>query len=325
MMMQGLKTIHKWWTTWRTMPVSSWVKAAALYKSGKFEEAQLYYRKGLASHKKHPARFCARIDLAYCLFRCQKLQEAEENLCYVLQQVPQSREAGVRLAQLYFWTGNHVKAASIYRDLVKYNPTDADLVGRFVIAVMEAPHPDHLLRDAVQALFKLESKQMGHPRIETARAILALHKGDYEKGRAVLAAITANAGGPLEAYLWFSRLLIEEGKVLEARLHLNHALAISSSHPCVLAMLAETYLAAGATYSPDFAAQLASQACQYSNWLHPGHMHVLAKAYHHTGDRMAALLAASKAKEVGVQRLGVFQESDTLDRLIESLSDSTLV
>jgi len=230
----------------------------------------------------------------------------------------------MRLAQLYTWSGNHVKSAWTLRDAVKHAPADEELVARFLLAVVENGGPSHLLHEAIAALFNLDTRQMSHPKLEVARAALAIHRGEHEKGRAVLAAITARPTAPFEAYLWFGKVLLKEGKVAEARTNLSRAMAMSPHHPGVLSLLAQTYLVPGAHYAPDFACQLGTRACQNSNWLNPFDMHALAQAFYHAGDKMSALLVASKAKEVGRQRLGVFRDADNIDQLIATLSTGTL-
>jgi len=52
-------------------------------------------------------------------------------------------------------------------------------------------------------------------------------------------------------------------------------------------------------------------------------MHTLAQAYVATGDKVSALLIASKARDTGRRLLGSFPDSGQLDRLIERLSTGT--
>ena len=321
--MKSIKIVHKWWATWGTLPVRSWVKAASLYKDGKYSEAVEHYKKGLETHGRHPARFCARMDLAYCLFRTHKFEEAEAHLRCVVENIPQSREANLRLAQLYTWSGNHARAALTLREAVNHAPTDEDLIARFLLAALENGGPAKLLHEAVAALFNLDVKQLGHGRLEVARAALAVHRGETDKGLAMLLAIASRPAAPFEAHVLCGRLMLQEGKVAEARTHLTHALSMSPHHPIVLSLLAQSYLVPGTTYAPDFACQVGTQACQNSGWANPFDMHVLAQAFYHAGDKMSALLIASKAKEVG-SRLGVFRDAETIDQLIATLSAGTL-
>ena len=78
----SLKPLFK---IWGPLPVVTWVRAAAYYRAGKFSRARDYYLKGLEKYSTHPARYCARIDLAYCLFKLGDLQEAKDHLGYVTQ------------------------------------------------------------------------------------------------------------------------------------------------------------------------------------------------------------------------------------------------
>src|SRR5690349_4984533 len=101
----------KWWKTWKTLPVMSWLKAARHYRSGQFANAEVLYKQGLMKHPDHPAQISARLDLAYCLFKNRKLVEAEEQLRYVTTNSPKLREGHMRLARLQLWMGQTLDAA----------------------------------------------------------------------------------------------------------------------------------------------------------------------------------------------------------------------
>jgi hypothetical protein len=52
-------------------------------------------------------------------------------------------------------------------------------------------------------------------------------------------------------------------------------------------------------------------------------MHLLAEAYYHSGDKISALVVASKAKQAGTRLMGTYRDVRMLDELIESLSAGT--
>ncbi|MCB0335587.1 MAG: hypothetical protein KDD62_04755 [Bdellovibrionales bacterium] len=106
-----IKVVRKWWSAWGTLPVITWVKAAAYYKAGQFEVAKAYYERGLQRHPQHPAADCARMDASYCLFRMRDFVGAEKHLRVVLNNMPENKDASIRLARLHLWTGNYVEAA----------------------------------------------------------------------------------------------------------------------------------------------------------------------------------------------------------------------
>ena len=83
--------LGKWWKTWKTIPILEWVQAAALFRSGEYRLAEKFYRKGLKRHPNHIAHHCARLDLAYCLFKLGRLAEAEQELKQVALSLPEMR------------------------------------------------------------------------------------------------------------------------------------------------------------------------------------------------------------------------------------------
>ena len=127
----------------------------------------------------------------------------------------------------------------------------------------------------------------------------------------------------LEDIMLFSEVLLEEDKVAYARQQLRRALVVAPEHPRLLSLFAQSYLKSGPFYNPEYAKQLATQACQSSGWESPREMHILADSYFHEGDKVFALLVASKAKQVGNKLLGAYRGVKTLDKLIEDLSAGT--
>ncbi|MGI6524980.1 MAG: tetratricopeptide repeat protein [Bdellovibrionota bacterium] len=323
-MFKKLGIVHKWIKTWGALPVWSWVRAAEYYEKKDFRHASELYKKGLETHLNHPAGVCAAIDLANCFLKLNRLEDAESILVETLSKNPNQKEVALRLIKIYDRSGNYVKSSLIWRDIVKRYPNNPDYVARFILGVLENGGPSALLQEAVLALLALDPKLLSCPLIEVARAALIVQKRDPKRGRAVLAVIAGRENAPFESYLWFARALLKEGSARQAREWLTKALELKSNHPEVLSLLAQTYLFTSKEYEPEFAVQLATSACQNSNWLNPLQMHTLAQAFYQVGDRMSALLVASKAKEVGRRRFGVFKDADNIDRLIEELSSGTL-
>lgn len=319
----NLQLIHKWWKTWGTLPVWSWVRAASAYREGKFELAERHYKTGLKRHASHPAHFCARLDLAYCLFKLGKLEDAEHQLRYVTTHLPASREAYVRLARLQMWTGHALEAAWTVRRALRSIEPDPELAAIFLIAVLDNGGPSYLLDEAVEASRSMETEGDDFPRLQAARARLELERGDAAAGRKTLEQIAAADNAPFEALVLFAEVLVHEGKIAHARRQLRRAMAASPDYPRVLSLLAESYMKAGPFYNGEYAKQLAINACQLTNWSSPREMHILAEGYYHTGDKISALVVASKAKQAGTRLMGTYRRVRVLDELIESLSVGT--
>ncbi len=314
------KVYLQWWKTWATLPVFDWVEAAYLYKQGEYRSALSLYTRGLERHPEHPAGFCARLDLAYCYFRLGEVRRARQELKHVVLYAPRLREAHVRLAKVQLWCSEPFEAAWTIRRALRELAPDGELVGLFLNAVLDNGGPEYLLRDGMHLLEKLSEEEQQHPRIELARARLRARRGVSKETRAEIARLATKPNSMVDEILAFSEILLKEEQVLLARQHLQRALVVSPNHPRVLSMLAESYLRSGDLYNAEHAVQLASVACQSNEWCSAREMHVLAEAYYHNGDNMAALLMASKAKQVGKSQIGSYRGVKLLDELIQTIS-----
>lgn len=313
----------KWWQTWRTLPVLQWVRAAQLYRAGQFEKAETFYLQGLAKRPNHPARFSARLDLAYCLFKARKLTEAEEHLTEVIAQSPNLREAHLRLARLQLWLSRPGDAAWTLRRALQRIPVDSELAALFLIAVIESDGPSYLLKEATTFAKHVSQDGDSSDLLKVAHARLLVHRGERSRGKALLRDLALQNNALFEGVVAFAEVLIDDGEVVEGIRHLRRALQVTHDHPRVLTLLAEAYLKESELYNPDFSRQLATTACQTTNWCAPKEMHMLAEAYLRSGDKMSALIIASKAKETGSRLMSAYPEVRDLDRLIETLSTGT--
>jgi uncharacterized protein HemY len=313
----------EWIERWGSLPVRSWVQAAGLYRLGQYEEAAELYIMGLKSHPRHLARINALLDLSHCLFRLKQFGEAERYLRQASIVSKTEREPYVRLARLQLWLGHSVEAAWTIRTALSSLPADPELVTLFVTAAVESGGVGPLLREARELVREMHCEPEAAPRLEVARARLKMQDGDSGEGRDDLAALANKDRGPFEAVVAFAQVLLDEGKTAYARHHLHRALTVSPEHPKVLRLLALSYLQGGAHFEPEYAIQLATRACQATGWSGMHEMHSLARAYALTGDKVSALLIASKAKEAGRNLLGIYPEVQSLDRLIHSLSSGT--
>ncbi len=320
-----LKLYKEWVRVWRTLPVGVWLQAADLYKKGRYEEAAALYKKGLESNQLSPARVGALLDLSHCLHKLRDFAGAEDYLRQTIVSFPVEREGYVRLARLQLWLGYATEAAWTIRTALQKMSADPELVTLFVSAAVESGGVGYLVAEAKDLLAGMHCEREAYPRLEVAKVRLQLLLEESDSARDELARLSALDRGPFEAVLAFSQVLLEEGKTAYARHHLHRSLIVSPEHPKVLRMIARSYLERGPFFEPEFAVQLASKACQVTAWQGIHEMHTLAHAYAMSGDKVSALLVASKAKEVGQRLLGSYPESKQLDTLIEELSAPTEV
>ena len=322
-MATSVTSVVQWWGTWRTVPVFSWIRAAQMYRAGRFARAIQLYRKGLDKHTVHPARFCARMDLAYCLFRSHRYAEAEHELRSVINHSPRLKEAYARLGRLQIWTGRPLEACWTMRRALRVVDPDVELLSIFLMAVLDNGGPAYLLKEALAALDSLSDKQRRDTRLEIVLARLAIYQGDKESGRSMLLRLATGLQAPFEAVVALAEVLLDEGRVANARQQLRRAMLVAPSHPRVLYLFAESYLREGPFQNVDFALQLAQSACQHTGWLGPRELHLLARTYDATGDRLSALLLAYKAKDIGSKLLGNYRHAKELQQLIDRLSNAS--
>lgn len=319
----AFKTYFQWWKTWGRAPVVSWIKAASHYRAGRYDIAHNFYRKGISSHPQHPARHSARLDLAYCLFKMRKFDEAQEQLRLVITQMPETREAHLRLARIQMWIGHSLDAAWTMRRALQKLPVSPEMVALFIINVVDHEGMDYLLQEALGYVENLSAAQRDNLLLQSAFAKLDLKHGRKDAARDKLIGICSQTHCPFEAVLMLGEIFLEEGDLVQARNELKRAMGVAAEHPRVLSLFAETYLKSGSFYNPDYARQLAVSACQNSQWSSPRELHILAEAYFHTGDKISALVLASKAKQAGSRLLGTYGDVKNLDKLIETLSSGT--
>ena len=230
---------------------------------------------------------------------------------------PAERETYVRLARLQLWLGYATEASWTMRNCLQHVPADPELLSIFITAVVESGAVSYLVREAKEHLASIHVELDVYPRLEVAKARLELVSGNKVAGRERLAQLAALDKGPFDAVVAFAELLMDEGKIAYARHHLHRALYVSPDHPKVLSLLARSYVEEGPFFEPDYAVQLASKACQTTTWKGIHEMYILARAYACSGDKVSALLVASKAKDTGRHLLGCYRGAKHLDQLIQ--------
>ncbi|MCB0320901.1 MAG: hypothetical protein KDD60_08235, partial [Bdellovibrionales bacterium] len=305
--------IHSWVTTWRTWPVFDWINAAEYYRSGKYLDAERSYKQGLEKHPFHPARFCAAMDLTRCLIAQEKYEAADKYLRRLSAELPRSRRVHTALFDLQLRLGLTLEAAWTLRRAARYIALDEELTGRYFYCVVDNGGPSFLL-DEVRKLVggvKIAGKSTLLIRAAEVRHTLET-QGYVPKLLKALETMADEESAGMEVVLLAAEALLRSGKIASARRVLRKGMKLDSSYPRVLSLFAETYLRAGPFYQPDYALQLASDACRKSAWKSPREMHVLAEAYFHLNDHLAALATAQRAQSEGGRLLGTYRDAASL-------------
>ncbi len=313
------KTYREWFSRWRSFPVAAWIAAAELYQQGEFDRASKLYLAGLKSHPNSPAVVNAMLDLAHCLFRMKRFEESEQYLRRVTVIAPLEREAYVRLARLQIWLGHASEALWTMRMCIKKVSLDPELATLFATAVVEANSSPSVIAEAQQIVSSMFSDG-GFPRLEVAKARLGLLGEEAMAARDDLSKLASIDRGPFEAVVAFAEVLLREGKISYARHHLQRALAVAPEHPKVLRLLAAVYLREGAFFQPEYAVQLAVKACQVTDWRGVHELLMLSHAYVAASDKVAALLVATRAKDLVGRLIGTYPEVKRLEQLLQDVS-----
>lgn len=314
-----------WIRRWRSLPVPTWIEGAELYQKGDFQKAAALYKRGLASNPGSRAKINALLDLSHCLFRLQEFDEAEMYLRQATASFPDVREGYVRLVRLQLWLGYSSEALWTMRQCIRRISVDPELVALFINAVVDSGAEEAAVQEARNLLDHVHCDAGGFPGLEVARARLTLAQSHCLVSRGELSKLAALDRGPFDAVVAYAEVLVSEGKLAYARHHLHRALIVAPEHPKVLRLLALSYLHEGALFEPEYAVQLAVRACQVTGWRGIHELYILAQAYIAQDDKMAALMAATRAKTIASRLIGGHPGVDQLERFLQSESTGSQV
>jgi tetratricopeptide (TPR) repeat protein len=314
----SLSPYVEWIRRWRCVPVRPWIQGAEFYQKGDYARAAECYLQGLRAHPSSRARVNALLDLAHCLFRLHRFDEAEVYLRQVTASFPDIREGYVRLARLQLWLGYATEAVWTMRVCLNRIPQDPELVTLFIAAAVDSGGGAAVVQEAYALLGRLHYDTGGFPGLEVARARLELLDAASSDSREDLAKLASLDRGPFEAVVAFAEVLLSEGKLAYARHHLHRALAAAPEHPKVLRLLALSYMHEGAFFEPEYAVQLAVKACQVTAWRGIHELYILAQAFVAQGDKAAALMVATQAKKIAVRLIGGHPGVEKLERFLQS-------
>ncbi len=312
-----LKAHYDWIVKWHTLPVLAWIDAAEHYKNGEYQRASELYLIGLKSHPHNRARLNAYLDLAHCLFLLHKYELAESYLRRATSTFPKVREGYVRLARLQLWLGYASEALWTVRVCIQRTGIDPEILTLFISAVVDAGGNPAAVAEAREHLKTIYCDASGFPHLEAARARLDMWSDNKQEAREEIARLAQLDRGPFEAVVSFAEILISEGKLAYARHHLHRALTAAPDPPRVMKLLARTHLYSGVFYEPEYAVKLAQKACQMTGWRGINEVSTLAQAYLASGDKIAALLVATKAKEIAVRLIGGYPEVAQLKKMLQ--------
>ena len=326
-MLKTIKQAIKWWKTWGSLPCIYWIRAADNYRSGDYKSAVVNYQKGLEKYLDHPARFCALMDQSYCLVKLGKIDQAILKLQTVIKQLPESKEAHIRLANLYRLIGDDIEATWLLRKTIKLFPYDSEVLSLFIYSIIDSNAPSHIVieaREYLNAIIKIDNNNY---LLNTAFHIFDYYYGNKEDGRVEISKLACKLASNLPAKVYFAKILISEGQFNFARIQLSNALRLYPNNSKILSLLSETYLREIEDRDDTnlkFSLQLAISSAQNSYWLSPRELHILAEVYYSFGDKFSALLVASKAQDISKKRSNSYPNQKELESFVSNLASGTL-
>lgn len=314
---QSVKDAVKWYRLWGTVPVWSWVNAAAEFKRQDFRSAATLYRKGINKQPKHPAIQSAKLDLAYCLYRLGQFDEANLQLDEIIKEDTSLRDAYLLRAKISVIIGSCSSALRVLSSALRKFPDDARVVSQYAHVALMHPLEEELATEIKQRLVAIKCRlSLEDPEnvlLDTALAQYEMVWGDMRRAERVLARVLATGKAPFEAVLLRGERLLSQGRVLPARELLTRAMRMSTRDPRPLMQLSASYLETAVSANYDWALQLAEQACQLSRWQHPECLNVLASVHEAKGDSARAQLYFERTKHVPAAVEPIFVSRSALD------------
>jgi tetratricopeptide (TPR) repeat protein len=295
-----------WWQVWHTLPIFPWIKGADCFRRGDYRSAATHYLRGINKHPTHKAAFCAHLDYAYCLYRIGNLNEAARALSKVTLTRSPIKDAFLLLARIQMFTGDPESAIGTLRRGMLNFRKDNQLVVSYVNCVINAKGtPEQLeeARDLLEALrMRIDLNDPLMVALDSALACYEVRYGDYERGQQLLSRVIATGTAPFDAVLLRGESMLEEGLTFPGRGLIARAMSMSPADPRPAIALAKSYLADSETAEPRYAIQLATNACQLSQWQSIEALQLLMEAYNSAGESSIAELVQERLRTVAASR-----------------------
>lgn len=292
-----------WMRIWKTTPVIDWMRAAKAFKTGNYSIAVEYYRRGLSKYPSHPAHFSARYDLAYCLEKLGHIEEAIQEVSYIISLRHTLRESYLMRARLLSYLGKYSFAHETLKIAHALYPEDLEILSKLLHTSIDvsAQFSDiELSKKKLQEMLreKLSSSQDYSIDAMTAIAHYEMIFGDEIKADQMLNKIFIKTGDHYFANILRGIRLLSHGKYSYAREYFRKAHMRDTMDPIPQILIAETYLRGGDTDEIRWAVQLAESACRVSQWNNPDAMDTLIRSYEANTELAKVELFSERLKNI---------------------------
>ena len=293
-----------WMRIWKTAPVLTWMRAAEAFRTGNYSKAVEYYRRGLSKYPSHPAHFSARYDLAFCLEKLGCLEEAIQEISYIISLRTEIKDAYLFRSRLLMYIGKYSYALESLRIARSIFPEDIlILVKYFHLAIDVGNNLEEVekIREELLRLSKsiaVSSEVENYKEIQIALAHYELFRGDEIKGDQFLNKVIAEGQVNLYALLLKGQRLLANNRLIQAREQFRRAHLLDPMDPIPQILIAETYLSSGVKEELPWAIQLAESACRASKWTNPDAIETLIAAYQLNSELVKVELFTARLKEI---------------------------
>ena len=330
-----IKLVASWVSMWKCVPVLDWIRAAESYCSESYRQAAYYYDRALRHKPNHPASDCARLDLAYCLYRLGEKERIVNLLSPLVKRRVKLSQVYILLSKVLIQMGKCGIAQSVTARGCEVFPNSVEMLVAHVFASLfggqdHAAALPHLINKVMQmeeqkdkdssikfALKKVnaqpeiylnqadsdsisKTQKAIKAQIRTALAWVEHLHGDSAAAEAFLADAVFLGAESVELYLLLSERQFEERRISTAREMLSEAIRVDPSDPRPLCEMAKSYLRDGGQKDAQASLFFASKACQLSSWINLEYLVVLRQAYEGCGDFDAAELISLRLEKLSI-------------------------
>ncbi len=288
------------------MPVKSWVWGMELYQQASFRMAEKYLLEGLNNNPYHPASNTIRYYLALTYSNLGEKREALQYLKKIVHNGAATREVYLFSSKLYAQLGKHILSAKILRKALNEFKSDQELILAYAYAVASNPTSERFYEEALR---KLKAKQLvtspesgSYFQLEAAMSALECAFGDRAVGEKLLVRSLAAGEAPAEAILLRAEILMNDGRVSQARDLAERVLKHDPFDPRPYAFLTRVYLREDEWSNPEFALQLSSTACSLTNWENPIYLSLLEISCEQAEEGDVAELVFRRNKHISQRR-----------------------
>ncbi len=252
------------------MPVWSWLRAAAAYAEGNFISARDFYRIGLSKHASHPAHGSARLDLAVCLEKLGSIDEAIQELSYIVSlRIPLS-EAYLMQSRMLAYLGKNRYALQTLGVGLEVCPSDSEILAKYVHLLLLSNIGGTALEESIEKI-KLKRKSLSldgvlRQSLDCALGHYELKEGDFVVGENMLVRCLATGEAPKEAFILRAELFLSSDRIIQAKEMYRRALDMDARDPIPYIELSRIYCYSNEVQDIQWAVQCAESACKMTQW-----------------------------------------------------------